>query len=72
MDAKISDTKPEQLETEVARSKIYEAAYSHLQSLGLRPGVEGFDWSLDFTLHFGLDSPDVGGPEGPGRIRDRV
>jgi hypothetical protein len=47
-----------QLETELGRSRIYQAVVEHLQSIGVRPG-SAFDWNLEFDLHFGLEpSPE--------------
>lgn len=47
------------LSAELARSRIYQAVTDHLRELGVRPGGEpgAWDWSLDFTLHFGLEPP---------------
>lgn len=46
------------LVAELARSRIYQTVVDNLAQLGVRPGGPGsFDWSLDFDLHFGLDTP---------------
>jgi hypothetical protein len=57
------------LSSELARSKIYQAAFEHLTQLGFRPGVAGVTWGLDFTLHFGLETPPEEVPlvQAPGR-----
>lgn len=49
----------ENLPAELARSRIYQAVADNLAQLGVRPGggPGSFDWSLDFTLHFGLEPP---------------